>query len=102
MSPITYMIISFAAGLALGSLFFGGLWFTVKKAVTAKNTALWFSGSSLLRTGITIVGFYYVSGGSWQRLLLCVLGFIIARFVVIWITKPVEAKDSQPKNLQKS
>jgi len=96
------MIISFAAGLALGSLFFGGLWFTVKKAVTAKNTALWFSGSSLLRTGITIVGFYYVSGGSWQRLLLCVLGFIIARFVVIWITKPVEAKDSQPKNLQKS
>ncbi len=35
-----YMILAFVAGLALGTVFFGGLWFTVKKAVTAKIPAL--------------------------------------------------------------
>ena len=98
MNQPEYIGIAFIAGLALGTLFFGGLWFTIKKAVSAKNVALWFSGSSLLRTGITIVGFYYVSGGSWQRLLACVFGFIVARYVVMWCTRPIEPKGSELKN----
>ncbi len=46
------------AGLLLGATFFGGLWWTVRKGLTAKQPALWFLGSTLLRMGIALVGFY--------------------------------------------
>jgi len=39
-----------------------------------------------LRTAIVLGGFYLVSGADWKRLLLCLLGFIVARFVVIRLT----------------
>ncbi len=87
MNEIVYMIFAFILGLLLGTIFFGGLWFTVRKLVTSKIPALWFLGSFILRTGIALIGFYYISSGSWQRLLICVAGFITARFSVIYITK---------------
>ena len=46
------------AGLLLGAIFFGGLWWTVQKGVSAKNPALWFFGSLLLRMSIALAGFY--------------------------------------------
>jgi F1F0 ATPase subunit 2 len=75
------------AGLLLGAIFFGGLWWTVLKGVSAKQPALWFSLSFLLRTGIVLAGFYFVSGADWKRLLVCLSGFIIARLVVTGMTR---------------
>jgi F1F0 ATPase subunit 2 len=69
-------------GVLLGAIFFGGLWWTVRKAISSKQPALWFLGSMLLRTGIVLPGFYFVWGGDWKRLLASLLGFIIARLVV--------------------
>lgn len=91
------MILAFIAGLALGTLFFGGLWLTVKKAVTAKIPALWIFGSFFLRISITLVGFYFISSGNWKRLLICVAGFIVARTLVIHFTKSVDKKQIQLK-----
>ena|SRR5665647_440632 len=87
MNEIVYMILAFILGLLLGTIFFGGLWFTVRKLVASKIPALWFFGSFILRIGITLTGFYYISFGSWQRLLVCVAGFITARYSVIYFTK---------------
>ena len=92
MNEIVYMILAFIGGLLLGTIFFGGLWFTVRKLVISKIPALWFLGSFILRVSITFIGFYYISTGSWQRLLICVAGFIIARFAVIHFTKLSEEK----------
>ena len=86
-NEIRYIALAFVAGLALGIFFFCGLWFTVKKTVTAKIPALWLFGSFFLRIGITLVGFYYISLGNWKRLLICVAGFIVARLFVIHFTK---------------
>jgi len=86
MSDITQLTLALLAGMLLGTVFFGGLWWTVLKGVTAMQPALWFSTSLLLRTGIALGGFYFVSGGDWKRLLLCLLGFIIARLVVTRLT----------------
>ncbi len=47
MNETLYMILALIAGLMLGTLFFGGLWFTVKKAVDSKKPAIWFFVSSL-------------------------------------------------------
>ena len=76
------------AGLFLGAIFFGGLWWTVRKGVTAKQPALWFLGSMIARMSIVLAGFYFVGGGSWQRLLICLVGFIGARLIVVRLTRP--------------
>ena len=73
---------AFAAGLALGVIFFGGLWWTVRRGLTAAQPALWFFGSLVLRTGITLIGFYLVGGTDWARWLVCLLGFMVARLAV--------------------
>ena len=81
------IILPLIAGIALGCLFFLGLWVTVKKAVGSKYAPLWVLASSLLRTAIVLTGFYFVADGSWERILVCVLGFIGARFLTMWLTK---------------
>jgi F1F0 ATPase subunit 2 len=85
-------------GLVLGAVFFGGLWWTVRKGVSAPRPALWFVGSMLLRTSVVLAGFYFVADGDWQRLLVCLLGFVIARFLVMRLTRaPVEHPNSHAK-----
>lgn len=79
--------LAWAAGLALGALFFGGLWWTVRRGVASDRPALWFLGSVLLRTSMTLAGFYFVSSGDWKRLLVCVLGFAVARPLVSRLTR---------------
>ena len=95
MSEILYMILAFIAGMALGMFFFGGLWFTVKKAVNSKIPAIWFFGSFILRVGVVMLGFYYISQGGWQPLIISLLGFIVARFVVTHFTKTIDKKQAK-------
>ena len=82
-----------AAGLVLGAIFFGGLWWTVRKGLSSPKSALWFFGSTLLRMGMALAGFYFVGRGDWRRLLACLLGFVIARFVVTWLTRTPAEND---------
>jgi F1F0 ATPase subunit 2 len=82
------LALAWVTGGGLGTIFFGGLWWTVRKGVSSKQPALWFFGSLLLRMSIALSGFYFVSGGRWDRLLACLLGFLIARFIVTRLTGP--------------
>lgn len=68
-----------SVGLLSGTMFFGGLWWTVRTGTAARNPAAWFPVSLLLRAGLSAVGFYYVAADGWQALLLCMGGFLIAR-----------------------
>jgi F1F0 ATPase subunit 2 len=76
------------AGAVLGAIFFGGLWWTVNRGVSSPRPALWFLGSLLVRMSITLTGFYFIGRGDWERLLVCVLGFLAARVAVTWLTRP--------------
>lgn len=76
------------AGTGIGAIFFGGLWWTIRKGVTARRPWLWFTVSLLLRLSIVIGGFYFISGGAWKPLLACLLGFLIARQMMIRLTRP--------------
>jgi len=80
-------VLALVAGVLLGAMFFGGLWWTVCKGVSSQRPAIWFFGSLLLRMSIALSGFYFVSGGHWDRLLACLLGFVIARFIVTRLTR---------------
>ncbi len=88
MNETLTLVLAWVAGVLLGAVFFGGLWWTVRKGVSSRRPALWFFGSLLLRVSIVLAGFYLVSAGHWERLLACLLGFVIARFLVTRLTRP--------------
>jgi F1F0 ATPase subunit 2 len=98
MNEIIFLALAFVAGVLLGSIFFGGLWWTVRKGVLAKSPALWFLGSRLLRTSTALAGFYFVGSGNWQRLVTCLAGFIVARFIVMRSTR---APTEHPRSIAK-
>jgi F1F0 ATPase subunit 2 len=87
MNNFLSLALALAAGAWLGAIFFGGLWWTVRKGVSSQRPALWFFGSLLLRMSIVLAGFYVFSGGYCERLLLCLLGFVMARLFVAWLTR---------------
>lgn len=75
------------AGIILGVLFFVGLWYTVRIGLhSIKNTWI-FIVSLILRMAIVVIGFYYIGADSWQKMLTCLLGFLLARIVITRITK---------------
>jgi F1F0 ATPase subunit 2 len=98
MNETLLLVLAGAAGLGLGAIFFGGLWWTVRKGVSSPRPALWFLGSMLLRMTIVLAGFYFIGRGHWNRTLVCLLGFVVARFLVMWLTRtPVEHHNSRTK-----
>ncbi|MEO7028161.1 MAG: ATP synthase subunit I [Acidobacteriaceae bacterium] len=70
------------AGVLIGILFFGGLWWTVQKVTSSRQPGLLFAASFLLRTVLTLAAFYLIGSGSWQRLLVCLIGFVLGRMLV--------------------
>jgi F1F0 ATPase subunit 2 len=86
MNEIFLMMPALVAGMLLGAMFFGGLWWTVRKGVSSARPALWFFSSLLLRTSLTLAGFYVISNGHWEKLLVCLLGFTMARPIVTRLT----------------
>jgi F1F0 ATPase subunit 2 len=80
------LVVALLAGCALGAVYFGGLWWTVRRGLSSEQPAPWFVGSLILRMGIALPGFYFASGGHWERLLFCLLGFATATVVVGWLS----------------
>jgi F1F0 ATPase subunit 2 len=90
------LALALVTGVVLGTVFFGGLWWTIRKGVSSERPALWFFGSLLLRTSIALAGFYFVAGGHWKRLLVCLLGFVMTRLLVTWLTRPSGENQHHP------
>ena len=90
MNDTVRLMVALVTGLLLGAMFFGGLWWTVQKGVSSKRPALWFVGSLLVRTSIVLAGFYFIARGHWQRLIVCLIGFVVARLIVTRLTQSGE------------
>lgn len=93
-NPLT-LVLAWIVGQVLGAFFFGGLWWTVRRLVSAKQPALLMMGSLLLRTSVTLVGFFVVSAGHADRMLVCLVGFVMARVLVTRVTRPSESSVSR-------
>jgi F1F0 ATPase subunit 2 len=93
------LALTLMTGLLLGAIFFGGLWWTVRLGIASRRPALLFLGSLLLRTVVVVAGFYFVGDGHWPRLLACLSGFVIARFIVTWIAGPPIDHCNSPANV---
>jgi F1F0 ATPase subunit 2 len=92
MNEAPALLLALLAGIVLGAIFFGGLWWTVRRGVSSRRPALWFLGSLLLRAAIALAGFYFVARGDWRRLVACLLGFILGRIGVTWLARAPKGK----------
>ncbi len=76
------------AGIALGAIHFGGLWWTVRRMASVRRPAPWLLGSLLLRSSILLAGLYAAGAGHWPRLLACLLGVLISRTILTRLARP--------------
>ena len=90
MNETLSLALALVTGVVLGAMFFGGLWWTVQKMVSSQWAALWLFSSLMLRTSIALAGFYLIGRGDWERLLVCLLGFVVARLIVMRFTRAAE------------
>jgi F1F0 ATPase subunit 2 len=95
-SEPAYLLLAGIQGALLGAVFFGGLWWTVRRAVTSRQPALWFLGSLAIRTLVVVAGFWFSSHGDWRRLTACMVGFVVSRIVVLRVTE-TRAKSATPR-----
>jgi F1F0 ATPase subunit 2 len=86
-SDIGAIIGALAIGMLLGALFFGGLWWTVHRGLTAANPALWFGVSALARMAIIVSGLYYMARAGWPSLVAGLCGLLIARVAATRLTR---------------
>jgi len=94
MSETLSLILPLVAGVFLGMLFFGCLWWTIHICASAKRPALCILGSLLLRTSIVLLGFYFVALGHWERFIVSLLGFLVARVIVVRLVQAQEVGDA--------
>lgn len=90
MNEYSDLAIALTEGALLGVFFFVGLWLTVRKLESFQPAALLFLGSMLLRSGIVVLGFYFILGDNWQHLLAGLIGFTLARIIILRLTRRLE------------
>jgi F1F0 ATPase subunit 2 len=92
MSELLTLASNLTAGLVLGAIFYGGLWWTVQR-VSARAAGPWLLGSFLVRTVVALAGFYASARGAWYGVAACLAGFLVARIAVTRFTRERSAVD---------
>jgi F1F0 ATPase subunit 2 len=78
----THIFIALVAGIALGLIHFGGLWWTVRQVPTARRPGTLLLVSFVIRTAVMLAGTFWVMDGRWERLAACMVGFLVARVIL--------------------
>jgi F1F0 ATPase subunit 2 len=96
MSTIVSGIGALAVGLALGLVFFAGLWWTLRRGLRSSSPAAWLGLSALVRMGIAIGTLYLVArSGGIVSVSASLVGILIGRAVITrWtrVSLPAEAR----------
>lgn len=77
------------AGLGLGAFYFGGLWWTMRALPGSSHPALLVIASYFGRMAVAFAVFLLVAlGGSWERLVACLAGFLLVKLLMIFRLGP--------------
>lgn len=88
------LLLSFFAGLLLGTFFFSGLWWTAQRLATVKYPVLLALASFLVRTAVVLGGFYLLISGGLPRLAAALAGFVVVRLASLIIARPHKNSDA--------
>ncbi len=77
------VVIALLGGLIIGVFFFSGLWITIRRVEHMQRPGIILFASSMTRLVVALAGFYLLAWGRWERLLIAVIGFMLARMVMI-------------------
>jgi len=77
------LVAMLVVGFAVGIVYFQGLWLTLSRYSGKKHFSSRLLVSFVLRLALAIAVFYYCMQDDWQRLILQLIGFLIARQVMI-------------------
>jgi F1F0 ATPase subunit 2 len=86
------VFVALIMGAGLGLFYFCGLWLTVKQLHKSLHPASLTIASFLVRTGVILLGFYYIMEGRLERLLAAMAGFLIVRLILVRLIGPVQSK----------
>jgi F1F0 ATPase subunit 2 len=101
MAALLLDVLALLCGTLLGTLFYGGLWWTLRHLASSRHPARTVFASMLLRMGVALVGLHVVGRGDWVRLRSCIIGFLLARAAVTWLTRlRAAASDAQRTGLR--
>jgi len=79
--PVPFVVI-LLAGFALGIIFYGGLWLTIRALPKSRHAVALALASFWGRTGLVIGGLLLAMDSTWQKALICLLGFALARIAL--------------------
>lgn len=80
------ILISLAAGLVMGAVFFGGLLLTTRRLARTRHPAALVLGSFVVRAVIVGAGFVVLVRYGWLGPAVALLGFLIVRLVLTRLT----------------
>ena len=77
-------MIGLVAGLTVGAVYFGGLWWTTRRLPECKRPGLTMLASLALRMSMVVGGFYLLSlFGRWEPMAAGLVGLIVARLATV-------------------
>jgi F1F0 ATPase subunit 2 len=79
---ITTLAMGAGAGMVAGTVFFAGLWLTVRALPAARNPGLLMLASFLARTIATLGIIWVGSSGRWYGMLAALAGFVAVRLAM--------------------
>ena len=78
-----YLFLSGLAGLAVGTVFYGGLLWTVQRLPNHPHPAVLTLGSFIFRCGLVVATALLIGWGNWQRMVALLIGMIAARLLLV-------------------
>ena len=100
MRKVPRILVAGVAGVILGVIYFGGLWWTVRRLQAVPYPMAFFLASFILRVGVALAGFFFVTTYRWDleglartppalsRLAAALVGFILVRVVLLRLLGP--------------
>jgi F1F0 ATPase subunit 2 len=83
MGEVGLVVLALAGGIVIGLGYFGGLWLTVRHLPRVTRPVLVTFASFVVRAALAVGGFVLLAGGDAFRLLAALVGFVLARWVVV-------------------
>ena len=84
MTALLNIILPVFSGLALGILYFGGLWLTLRRLAISNQPAFLVLSSYVGRLALCLAGFILIARTAGLRgILICMASFIIARMILV-------------------